>query len=158
MWWEKQNLLWVCHNSRKKDRMDEDGTFLPHQTGTISTTLTSDWYVRKGENRDKLGECLKKTKDRSQDQWRMFQVLTHTCPSNYWRHKITKSEESDRCVSVTSAKFYGYQREGSSRTTIFLLKPGTYPTHMRNTLHNTHPETPPLLTPPTHRINSSLIL
>jgi hypothetical protein len=29
--WENQNLLWVCHTSRKKDRMNIDGTFLPNQ-------------------------------------------------------------------------------------------------------------------------------
>ena len=35
MWLEKQNLMWACHNSRKKDRMNEDGSFLPHQKGSI---------------------------------------------------------------------------------------------------------------------------
>jgi hypothetical protein len=34
--WEKQNLLWSCHESRKKDRMNTDGTFLPHRQGAIS--------------------------------------------------------------------------------------------------------------------------
>ncbi len=57
LWWKKQNILWVCHNSRKKDRMNVYGTFLPHQKGAISATFTSDWCLRKGESRDKLGEC-----------------------------------------------------------------------------------------------------
>jgi hypothetical protein len=61
LWWEKQNLLWACHNSRKQDRMNIDGTFLPHQKGAISETFTSDWYLRKGESRVKMGKWLKKT-------------------------------------------------------------------------------------------------
>ena len=56
LWWDKQNLLWACHTSRKKDRMNSDGTFRPHQGGAISATFTSDWYLRKGESRDKMGE------------------------------------------------------------------------------------------------------
>ena len=47
---EKQNLVWACRNSRKKDRTNEDETFLPHQKGAISATFTSDWYLRKGES------------------------------------------------------------------------------------------------------------
>jgi hypothetical protein len=39
LWWEKQNLQWVCHNSRKKYRTNIDDTFLPHQKGAISTPL-----------------------------------------------------------------------------------------------------------------------
>ena len=96
LWWEKQNLLWACHNSRKKDRMNEDGTFLT-QKGAISATFTSDWCLRKGECRDKLGKWLKNTTVRSQDQRRMLQAITHSFPSNYWRNKITKAKESDKC-------------------------------------------------------------
>ena len=42
-----------------------DGSFRPHHSGAISTTFTSDWYLLKGESRDKMGECLKKTTVRS---------------------------------------------------------------------------------------------
>jgi hypothetical protein len=77
--------------------MNLDGTFLPNQKGAISATFTSDWYLHKEENRDKLGEWIKKTTVRSQDQWRMLQTITHRFPSNYWRHKITKVKESNRC-------------------------------------------------------------
>jgi hypothetical protein len=96
LWWEKQDLLWSCHTLRKKDRMNIDGFFWLHQSGAISSTFTSDWYLRKGESRDKMGEWLKKTTVRSQDQWRMLQVNTHIFPSNYWWHKITKGKESNR--------------------------------------------------------------
>jgi hypothetical protein len=64
LWWEKQNLLWSCYNSRKKDMcagMKIDGSFLPQQKGEISSTFTIDWYLRKGGNRHKLGEWLNKT-------------------------------------------------------------------------------------------------
>jgi predicted Zn-ribbon and HTH transcriptional regulator len=77
--------------------MNIEGTFLPHQKGAISATFTSDWYLRKGETQDKLGEWLKKTTVRSQDQRRMLQAITHSFPSNHWRHKITTAKESNRC-------------------------------------------------------------
>jgi hypothetical protein len=83
LWWEKQNLLWTCHISRKKDKMNIDGSFRQYQRGAISTTFTIDWYLRQGESRDKMGEWLKKTTVRSQDQWRILQVNTHRFPSNY---------------------------------------------------------------------------
>jgi hypothetical protein len=55
LWWEKQDLLWACHASRTKDRVNHDGSFRPHQSGAISSTFTSDWYLREGECRDKMG-------------------------------------------------------------------------------------------------------
>jgi ribonuclease HI len=97
LWWEKQNLLWACHASRSKDRMSDDGSFVTHQHGAISSTFTSDWYLRRGESRDKMGEWLKKATVRSQDQRRMLQANTHSFPSNYWRNKITKGKESNKC-------------------------------------------------------------
>jgi hypothetical protein len=97
LWWEKQNLLWACHASRSKDRMSDDGSFVTHQHGAISSTFTSDWYLRKGESRDKMGEWLEKATIRSQDHRRMLQANTHNFPSNYWRNKITKDKESNKC-------------------------------------------------------------
>ena len=44
-----------------------------------------------------MGEWLKKTTVRSQDQRRMLQENTHSFPSNCWRHKITKAKESNNC-------------------------------------------------------------
>ena len=72
LWWEKQNLLWACDASRSKDRVNNDGSFVTHQIGVISSTFTSDWYLRKGGSRDKMGEWLKKATVRSQDQRRML--------------------------------------------------------------------------------------
>jgi len=97
LWMERQSLLWACHASRSKDRVNKDGSFMTHQLGAISSTFTSDWYLRKGESRDKMGEWLKKATVRSQDQRRMLQANTHSFPSNYWRNKITKGKESDKC-------------------------------------------------------------
>jgi hypothetical protein len=97
LWWGRQDLLWACHTLRKKDRINIDGSFWLHQSGAISATFTSDWYLRKGESRDKMGEWLKKTTVRSQDQRRMLQANIHSFPSHYLRHKITKGKESNRC-------------------------------------------------------------
>jgi hypothetical protein len=103
VWGEKQNLLWACHASSlgSKDRVNNDGSFVTHQIGAISSTFTSDWYLRKGDSRDKMGECLEKKTVRSQDQRRMLQANTHSFPSNYWRNKITKGKESDKCDLCT---------------------------------------------------------
>jgi hypothetical protein len=68
-----------------------------HNKGAISAPFTSDWYLREGESRDKLGEWLKKTSVRSTDQRRMLQVVTHSFSTNSWRHKFTKGQESDKC-------------------------------------------------------------
>jgi hypothetical protein len=43
LWWEKQNLLWTCHVSRSKDRVNNDGSFVTHQIGAMSSTFTSYW-------------------------------------------------------------------------------------------------------------------
>ena len=53
--------------------------------------------MTKGESRDKLGECLKKTQVRHQDQRRMLESIMHCFPSNFWRNKITNNKESDKC-------------------------------------------------------------
>jgi hypothetical protein len=44
-----------------------------------------------------LGEWMKVTSVRSQDQRRMLQANSHTFPSKAWIHRITKKKESDRC-------------------------------------------------------------
>ena len=119
LWWGKQNLLWVCHTPRKKDRMNIDGTFLSHQKGAISGTFTRDWYLRKGASRDKMGEWLKKTTVRSQDPWRMLHANTQSFPLNYWRHNITKVKESNRC-DLWRALWIA--EEGSTRRTVFLFQ------------------------------------
>ena len=63
MWLNKSPLHWNCHTSRKRERINDDGSFKHHQKGAITGTFTGDWYLRKGpkESRDKLGEWLQKT-------------------------------------------------------------------------------------------------
>ena len=49
-------FLGECHTSRKRERNTEEGTFLLHNTGVITSTFTEDWLLTEGESRDKLGE------------------------------------------------------------------------------------------------------
>ncbi len=84
------NKLETIHESRKRQRIYEDGLFRPHQKGPITSTFTADWFLREGEGRELLGEWMKMTSVRSQDQRRMVQVNSHTFPTNVWIHKITK--------------------------------------------------------------------
>jgi hypothetical protein len=41
-------LLGVIHESRKRGRMNEDGSFIHHQKGPITSTFASDWFLRRG--------------------------------------------------------------------------------------------------------------
>jgi hypothetical protein len=70
---------------------------LLHNKGAITSTFTGDWLLTEGENRDKLGEWLKKSQVRHQDQRRMLESIMHCFPSNFWPNKITNSMESDKC-------------------------------------------------------------
>ncbi len=92
--WEKQNILWVCQTSRKKE----------------------------GENRDKMGTWLKKKTVRCQDQWRILQVNTHIFRSSHRTTVDTISRKWRSRTSVSSAEFCGCRKEGSTRRTIFLFK------------------------------------
>ena len=67
-----------------------------HQKESITSTYTTDWNLREGEYRRKLGEWLKGMSVRSQDQRRMLQTITHSIPSNVWIHKITTGKESNK--------------------------------------------------------------
>jgi hypothetical protein len=97
LWMDRQTFSWECHVSRKRERTTEDDTFLLHNKGTITSTFTGDWFLTEGQNRDKLGECLKTTQVRHQDQRRMLESIMHCFPSNFWRNKITDSKQSDKC-------------------------------------------------------------
>ena len=77
LWLDRPTFFWGCHTSRKRERTTEDGTFLLHKIGAISSTFTSDWLLTEGESRDKLGEWLKKTQVRYQDQRRMLKSIMH---------------------------------------------------------------------------------
>jgi hypothetical protein len=60
---ERGHILEVLNDiqshSRKRDRTTEDGTFLLHKKGDITSTFTGDWLLTEGESRDRLGEWLK---------------------------------------------------------------------------------------------------
>ena len=97
IWGNETALREVIHDSRKRERSNVGGVFLPHQRGPITSTFTADWFLREGQGRELLGEWMKKTAVKSQDQRRMLQANSHTFPTNSWIHKITKHRESDRC-------------------------------------------------------------
>jgi hypothetical protein len=66
---EQNNLLGLIHESRKRKRINEDGSFMYHQKGSITSTFTRDWFLREGEGRKLfLGEWIKMSSVRSQDQ------------------------------------------------------------------------------------------
>ena len=65
---DRLTFSWECHVSRKREHTTEDDTFLLHNKGVITSPFTGDWLLTEGENRDKLGEWLKKTQVRHQDQ------------------------------------------------------------------------------------------
>jgi len=87
----------VTHESRKRERSSEEGSFVHHQKGPITSTYTADWFLGEEQGRELLGEWMKMTSVRSPDQRRMLQANSYTFPTNAWIHKITKRKESDRC-------------------------------------------------------------
>ena len=113
-WWDKTSLLKECYESRKRERINEDGSFMPNQKGPITSTYTADWFLWEGEGRELLGERMKMTLVRSQDRRRMLQATSHTFPSNGkvcevdndWIRKITKLEEKNR-ISATCVRHSG---------------------------------------------------
>ena len=42
IWGNQTALLGVIHESRKRGRISEDGSFIPHQKGSITSTYTED--------------------------------------------------------------------------------------------------------------------
>ena len=50
-WSDRESLLQECYESRKRERIHEDGSFRHHQKGPITITYTSDWFLREGEYR-----------------------------------------------------------------------------------------------------------
>ena len=45
-WWDQESLLRECYESRKRERVHEDGSFMNQQKGPITTTYTSNWFLR----------------------------------------------------------------------------------------------------------------
>jgi hypothetical protein len=79
IWENETTLRGEILESRKRERINEDVVFMSHQKGPITSTFTTDWFLREGEGREFLGEWMKLTSVRSQDQSRMLhQTLTHS--------------------------------------------------------------------------------
>jgi hypothetical protein len=83
LWLDRITFSWECHASRKREHTTEDDTFLLHNKGTITSTFTGDWLLTEGESRDKLGEWLKKTQVRHQDQRRILELILQGFPSHF---------------------------------------------------------------------------
>ncbi len=143
----------VIHESRKRERINDDGVFMRHQRGPITSTFTTDWFLREGEGRELLGEWMKLTSVRSHDQRRMLQANSHTFPSNDWIHKITKKKESDR-YDLTTLLDRGrpvQDGERSPRTNL-----GSYPAHLRSLISSPHRYSQPMLVTDSWRTSTAI--
>ena len=67
IWANHTTLREVIHESRKRERSNEDGLFMLHQKGPITATFTADWFLREGDGRERLGEWMKSTSVMSPD-------------------------------------------------------------------------------------------
>jgi hypothetical protein len=54
IWGNETTLPGVIHESRKRERINEDGSFMTHQKGPITSTFTSDWFLREGEGTERF--------------------------------------------------------------------------------------------------------
>ena len=95
-WRDRESLLKECYESRKRERIHEDGSFMHLQKGPLTTTY-SGLVPQGGRVQGETGRMLKKTSVKSEDQRSMLRSTTHGFPSNTWIHKITKGKESNRC-------------------------------------------------------------
>jgi hypothetical protein len=100
IWTNETTLRGVIHASRKRERDNDDGVFMRHQRGPIISTFTTDWFLREGEGRELLGERMKLTSVRSQDQRRMLQANSHTvhirsCPASGCTRLRRKRNQTD---------------------------------------------------------------
>jgi hypothetical protein len=68
IWGNETVLHGTIYESRKRERSNEDGLFMSHQKGPITSTFTADWFLREGQGRELLGEGMKLTSVRSEDQ------------------------------------------------------------------------------------------
>ena len=60
--WENETALHgAVYESRKRKSLgsNEDGLFIRHQKGPITSTFTAEWFLREGQGRELLGEWMK---------------------------------------------------------------------------------------------------
>jgi hypothetical protein len=58
IWTNETNLPGVIRESRKREKSNDDGVFMQHQKGPITSTFTADWFLKEGEGRELLGEWV----------------------------------------------------------------------------------------------------
>jgi hypothetical protein len=101
-WRDKTSILKECYVSRKSERINDFRRFghdPSERTNYVDLYSRLDSQGTEGDGREKLGEWMKMTSVRSQDQRRILQSISHRFPSNVWIHifhKITNVKESDR--------------------------------------------------------------
>jgi hypothetical protein len=61
MWWVKQNLLWVYHNSRKKDRMNIDNSPISRSVEDVPSEYTQ-LSIKLLETQDHKGEKIEQVR------------------------------------------------------------------------------------------------
>ena len=90
LWGNETALRGAIHDSRKRERSNEDDVFMSHQRGPITSTFTADWFLREGQGRELLGEWMKKNAIKSQDQRRMLKANSQTFPGQkFLTHQFT---------------------------------------------------------------------
>ena len=58
IWGNETALHGTVYEIRKRERSNEDGLFMSHQKGPITSTFTVDWFLREGQGRDLLGDWI----------------------------------------------------------------------------------------------------
>ena len=99
----------------------------------------------KGEGRELLGEWMKLTSVRSQDQRRMLQATSHNFQTNDWIHRITKGKESDKydlCEALWLAEGRFKTEKDLPEQTLGHIPS---PAHMTNPISSPHRCSPPML-------------
>jgi hypothetical protein len=115
LWGNETALRGVIHDSRKRARSNVDGVFMPHQRGPITSTFTADWFLREGQGRELLGEWMKKTAVKSQDQRRMSYGYRRTLTRSRRTRGSIRSRKVENPIDATYSGLSGCRKVGSRR-------------------------------------------
>ncbi len=146
---EKKNPLWSCHNSRKKDRVNEDGTFLPHQKDQRLVFTQGRESRQVGEVDKENNSPVSRSEEdvlRNHGQFSIEPLVKE----DHKGKRIGKAWSLKRTTNSGGAVHHRW------RTPPPNLRSHT--THMWNTLRNTHVDIPPMLASPPRGARSSRLL
>jgi hypothetical protein len=105
IWGNETTLRGVIYDSRKRERSNEEGLFMTHQKGPITSTFTGDWFLREGQGRELLGEWIRV----AAPEWKFLYVSGEKCLQTVW-DEITSDFEDIQYLNLTQETIWNAAR------------------------------------------------